>query len=408
MTLPRATSLGWFIRVAISLAAVGCAVPSYRYAEVAVLRANAPDEAAKFASNDAQALASVLSRQFDDNPEFKLSAGNISNIQSALLSQPIEPKLISLLGLAYESSGDFKRANSAMYAANRASRRDIISSLYLIEGASESGDAKTALIYYDRLLSTHPEFYRVLFPILSSAIKYFEIRQELENYIISKRVWVPAFLNSAIEKSNIKDLEYLLIKLSSTSSRDDYTSIYARALHRVAVEEGAHDALAFARATVPGFTEQTLKNFNIETKTLDSRLGLLAWTWPQTEGLRVDIGDDNAVKVNIEPLAHGVAAMRDMLLEKGKNYELVQNINVENGDKFIDAKWIASCVLSSGVREFWDQRLPISTEKTSYRSVLFVPPDCNLVRLTLFIRGPEGQMPSVISIKSLGLSEMRN
>lgn len=394
---------GLAVRAMLALAAVGFAVPAHRYAEVAALRTNSPLDASGIAPHDAKALANALGGQLDRNPEFKPSARDIADIRSALVGHPLEPKLLGILGLAYEASGDPKRAAETMRIAYRASRRDVVSQLYLIESTSASGNVQLTLRHYNVALSTHPDLNAALLPILSSAIAYPEVRAEMRPYIQTGAKWVPAFLMVAAEKSSVTDLQALLLPLPKAMLSEEYEPILASVLHRIAVEGDRQGALRFASATVPGVSVATLTNLSADPAMLDKRLGLFAWTFPPNDGIQVEAGGDKALHIQADPLARGIVAVRDLLLEGGK-YQLVQRLEYSSGAGRIDARWSADCITPAGSMRFWDQRLPTSSVQFIYRSDLVVPQNCKVVRITLAAEGPDGQMPSTLRIHGLRLS----
>lgn len=396
---------GLAVRAMLALAAVGCAVSAYRYTEVATLRANAPLDASRIASHDAKALANALGSRFDSNPEFMPSAGDKGDIQSALAGQPLEPRLLGILGLAYEVSGDPKRAVEVMRVANRASRRDSVSALYLIENASASGDVKTTLRHYNALLSTQPELNAALLAILSSAIAYPEVRLELQPYLQSGAKWAPAFLAVAAEKGSVTDLQALLLPPPKAMTAEEYAPILARVLHRIALEEDRTSALRFASAVVPGLSPVSFSNLGPDSITLDRRLGLFAWTFPPNDGIQVQVGEDKSLQINADPLRRGAVAVRDFLLGAGNKYQLVQRLEYSSGSGRINARWSADCITPAGPVLFWDQRLPTSGAQGAYRSDLTVPRDCKVVRLTLFAEGPDGQIPATLALSGLLLSK---
>lgn len=388
----------------LMLTAVGCALATYRFAEVAALRGNAPLEETQIAPHDAKALANALGSRFDSSPEYKPSARDMADVYSALARQPLEPKLLGILGLAYEASGDAKRAAETMRIANRASRRDSVSGLYLIESTSASGDVNATLRHYNAVLSTRPELNAALLPILSSAIAYPEIRAELRRYLQIPGKWVPAFLDVAAAKGNLTDLQALLLPLPKALLADEYALILANVLHRIAVEEGRASALRFAEATIPTLSPTSFANMNLDATTRDKRLGLFAWTFPDNDGLQVEVGEDKSLRIYADPLARGIVATRDFLLDAGRKYQLVEHLDYGPGLGRVDVRWAADCITPAGTAPFWQKRLTASGSAGGYRSELIVPEDCSVVRMNLHIEGPDGQMPETLSISGLLLS----
>lgn len=406
MNLSGARMVELAAKVVLALVAIGCAALAYRYAEVAALRTIAPLQASKLAPKDAKALARVLGSRFDSNPEFKPGAKDLSDIRTALVAQPLEPKLLSIMGLGYEVNGNTKHAAEIMRVANRASRHDSTSGLYLIESGSASGDVKATLSYYNTVLSTQPDLNDALLPILSSAIAYPEVRMELRPYLQVGAKWVPAFLAAAAEKGSVSQLQALLLPLPKALLSEEYASSLASVLHRIAVEEGRGSALRFAMATIPGLSPLSLDNMNFEAIMFDKRLGLFAWTFPPNDGIQVQVVGGKSLQINADPLRRGAVAVRDFLLETGSKYQLVQRLDYGLGAGRINARWSADCITPAGPVRFWDQRLPTIGAQGVYRSDLTVPQDCKVFRLTLFADGPDSQTPSTLTIGDLLLARV--
>lgn len=396
---------GLLAKAVLSLGLVVCALPASQYAQDATLRASAPKEAARITSRDARVVVSTLGRRFEENPEFKPSAGDLANIRAVLSVQPLEPKLLSIIGVGHDVSGHTKHAADVMRVANRVSRRDSISGLYLIENASASGDVRETLRHYNAVLSTQPSLNGVLLPILSSAIVYPEIRTELRSYLKDGTKWTREFLAVVAEKGSATDLEALLLPLPKALSTDEYAPILASVLHRIAIEGDRASALRFAAATIPDFSASYLTDLAPHPATLDKQLGLFAWTFPPDDGIQAEIGDGKSLQVRAEPLARGIVAVRDLLLEAGGRYQLAHSLEYEPGSAQIDARWSADCINSAGTVRFWEQRLPAARAKGTFRSILTVPQGCKAVRITLFAEGPDGQMPSMLKIADLIFSK---
>lgn len=394
---------GLLAKAVLGLAVAGCALPAAQYAQVATLRASAPNEAARIAPRDARVVASTLGRRFEENPEFKPGTEDLANIRAAIAARPLEPKVISLLGLAYEAAGNTQQAASLMELADCASRRDLISGLYLIEMASASGDVHKTLRHYNAVLSTQPELYSTLLPILASAISYPEIRTALRPYLESGARWAPPFVASAAENSIPGDLQSLLLPLPAELSREEYTPAIAKALYQVALQGDRKATARFARAIIPGFPGSELSNLSISTKTLDKRLGSFAWTFPSVEGVRVVPSPDNSMQISAEPLSRGVVAWRDLVIDGPETYQFMQRLDYPSGAGKISARWTAECITPTGRQRFWEQRLPQNGQQDTYRSVVNVPVSCKIMRVALFAEGADSQLPSLLIIKGLTL-----
>lgn len=395
---------GLAVRAMLALAAVGCAVPAYRYAEVATLRANAPLDASRIAPHDAKALANALGSRFDSNSEFKPSARDFADIRAALVGQPLEPKLLGILGLAYEASGEPKRAAETMRVAYRASRRDVVSQLYLIESASASGDVQATLRHYNVALLTHPELRETLLPILAAAITFPEVRSAVLPYLNSRVDWSRAFLSVASEKSSIVDLKSLLPQIKGVASDPLNHASLSTVLRRTALEGSREDLAYLANQLVPGFRFEVLSDFSVNSRTMDQRLGALAWNFPAVENITLEHDGGQAITINADPLARGVVAVRDFLVEGGRTYQLNQNVSFKTEESRPTLRWTAACARSNADPvPFWDQVQVNTDNGQAPKNTFAVPADCKLIRMSLIIEGPDGQVPATITLDKLGL-----
>ncbi|MCZ8036423.1 hypothetical protein [Novosphingobium sp.] len=395
---------GLLAKAVLGLSLVASALPALQYAQVATLRANAPNEAAQIAPRDARVVAAILGRRFEENPELKPSVRDLANIKAAITERPLEPKLISMLGLAYEAAGDTMQGSRVMELADRISRRDALSSLYLIETASASGDVRKTVRHYHAVLSTQPELYPTLLPILASAISYPEIRAALRPYLQGGTRWTAPFLAEAADRADAQDLEALLLPLPEKLSRDEYAPTLAKVLYQLALHGDKGEATSFARAIIPGFSSSELTNLSVSAKTIDKRLGSLAWTFPSVEGIRVEPDADNSMQISVDPLARGIVASRDLLIAGPATYQFMQRLDYSSGPGKITARWTAECITPTGRQRFWEQRLPQNEQQGKYRSVVNVPVSCKIMRVALFAEGADSQSPSVLIIKDLTLT----
>lgn len=395
------------VKAVLGLAIAGCALPASQYAQVAALRASLANDAVRIAPLEARVLASKLGRRFEENSAFQPSAGDLDDMRTALSAQPLETKLLSVLGLSYEAAGDTKQAYRMMQLAARTSRHDVVSGLYMIEAASASGDVRNTLRHYNAVLSTQPELYPTLFPILASAVSYPEIRPALRPYLEIGARWVPPFVAAAAESANAKDLEALLLPLPAELLREEYAPALGRLLYRLALQGEKSAVARFARAIIPELPSSELTNLGVSTKMLDKRLGSFAWTFPSVAGIRVEPGANNSMQISAEPLSRGIVASRDLVVDGPETYQFMQRLDYGSGVGKITARWIAECITPTGSQRFWEQRLPQNGQEGTYRSVVNVPENCKIMRISLEAEAADSQLPSSLNIEDLTLIHFR-
>lgn len=126
---------------------------------------------------------SLLRQQYGDAAALALEA---------VRSEPANAPAIRTRGLGLEGTG--KQAGTLLNLAERFSRRDLLTNLWLIEDASRRNDIPAALRHYDIALRTSPASHQLLFPILVEALSEPEIAKALLPMLAARPPWLVPFL----------------------------------------------------------------------------------------------------------------------------------------------------------------------------------------------------------------------
>lgn len=397
-------SAGFAIRLLTALGVAMLALPAYHISELAYLRANDPQSAYTIKPDDALAVTGTMSARLAADPAFVPGESDLASMRAALVSQPLSPDLLALSGLYRDAKGQNAEAEAFIQAANRVSRRSALAELALIEGASSSGDIGAAIRHYHAALSVHPDLQPSLLPILSAALTYPEVRAALKPYIARPVRWSGAFLSMAAREAGAAELEALLEPVPPALREEAYRPGLAAILHRLALERGSEAAARFAAQLIPGFAPAALSDFGLSEATSDERLGQLAWSFRSSEGIAAELGSDQVLTITAQPLFRGAAASRDLLVQGGANYLFNQRVSFGSEAVKPRLRWTAACVKpgEGKLEPFWDQPVPASSNTVRYRTPVPVPADCSVVRFTLEVAGPDGQMPATVSLSELG------
>ena len=114
----------------------------------------------------------------DPNHQFEQS--KVETIRSSLKQRPLNALAIAMLGLVPVGQKDVdKTAAPFMTLANRLTRREPLSQMWMIEAASAADDVPGAVRHYHTVLAANPHLYQGLFPVLVSALDFPEIQQAL-------------------------------------------------------------------------------------------------------------------------------------------------------------------------------------------------------------------------------------
>lgn len=196
----RRSRPAWLGRLsfAVLVAVLGYAGVTFSVAQ-AVARTN-PELAhrlAPYSGRAAARLAASLSGidATDATDADRRRAGRLARF--AVRRDPTAVAAISTLGLDAQVRGDVAGARRLFAFAEKLSRRDLLTQLWLIEDSVARSDIEGSVRHYDIALRTSPQMAQVLFPVLTSASGEPAIRAALVRTLAGKPAWGESFVNYA-------------------------------------------------------------------------------------------------------------------------------------------------------------------------------------------------------------------
>lgn len=114
--------------------------------------------------------------------------------RKALRQDPTAVAAVAALGLNAQIRGDKASARRLFAYAEKLSRRDLQTQLWMIEDAVDHGNVRASLRHYDIALRTKIESRDLLFPVLASASADPQIRTELVRTLATKPLWGTEFI----------------------------------------------------------------------------------------------------------------------------------------------------------------------------------------------------------------------
>lgn len=137
----------------------------------------------------ARALALIIAQPTKDQ------AVAVRLARAALRREPTAIPALVTLGLAAQARGDTTKAAQWFDYAEKLSRRDSQTQLWMIENAVARGDVPATLRHYDIALRTAPELATLLYPILATASADPQIRAALTRTLARRPAWGESFDN---------------------------------------------------------------------------------------------------------------------------------------------------------------------------------------------------------------------
>lgn len=298
---------------------------------------------------------------------------------------------------------DFERPGQApalVLLAERISRRDLATQVYLIDAAAERGAQAEALRHYDRALSAHPVARAALFAPLAQAIADPAVRSAMVRH--AARPWFETFVTNADTHGATPGAMVALLNAARDAlPRTRYEDMATLLLEKLVGAGRLAEASALA-GEVQGNTTNALGSIEFSPATTDRRLGPFAWNLQADELVETVLGGDGEIRASILPARAALAAERVTVFPPG-NYEFYQELTYDNVSPRAAVTWELRC--GANRAPLWKQRLPASPGRITYRAKLTIPDSCSGQLWKLTVSADETQFPSIVQVGALRLIE---
>lgn len=228
-----------------------------------------------------------------------------------LMAEPLSARALRQLGTARALAGDDAAAERLHGLAERLSRRDLGTQLWMIERSAAAGDVARTLRHYDLALTSEPASGDLLYPVLARAIADPAVSRSLTHYVRRDRPWVPPFLASGLNDAPSTALAALV----AAAPPDTVKGIMGPLLTRLARERDFATARTLLRATTIG--RAALNEMTVSERTTAPQLGPFGWQLIRSDAVDASLEGEGFV-ARIGFGASGLAAQRIFILPPGR------------------------------------------------------------------------------------------
>jgi len=393
---------------ALALLASLAAYGAYDFSRFDFLRYADPGAAHRERPADAVALSGWLDTRIGNDQQFLPGQEDAALARQSLVERPLSRASLRTMALAADGAGDIDFADKTMRLSERVSRRDSLAQLWLIERAVQKDDLKSAVAHYHAALSVQPGLGQILLPVLANALAFPEVREEIRPYLEQRASWAPSLIKASVETSPTDDLIALMMPAAGMLSDDQYTAANARLIARLASEGNADVAWDYTQKLWPDFDQKRFTDFSWNENNTGAQMGSLAWTLSQDSKITADLNAGSSLAVSLSPLARGLIARRDVLVEPGASYQLTQRLTFDAGTPKGQIRWNGECVAADGtMTPAWEQIIPSASATSTYRFAIRAPVGCRLMRISLSGTGADGQLASTLKISDIAFAQDR-
>jgi len=318
-----------------------------------VARAANPNLVTEVTDDD---LAPILALQRGlVTPRQLLAADVETTARDSLRAQAVNSVALRVLAMRAEVLERHQQASAFLSLSERASRRDVLTQLMLIEQSVQADDIPGALSHYDKALRTNSQTYSLLFPVLGAAIERPAIRQASIPYVRNLAPWMSDFIDATLSsgRAGARNAAMLLI----SAHVGDVLRAKGPLLIEALIAGGEFAMAQQVFQAMPGANPQVLQAPGFRAATVDPAYGLISWTAINngSSGAVFDGppgADARTVRVYAGPGERTLVLRRLIALPPGQ-YAHMETRVAASGDASSKAIWEMKCQGSAGTESIW-------------------------------------------------------
>lgn len=395
----RRTPAEWIVRVVLALVAAVLGYFGVTHS-MALAAENADAQRAyRLAPHDGRIVASAAAKRFAVTSEPAAQRPIVQLALTALRQDATAVKAVNTLGLQAQLHGDTVQAQRLFNYAQRLSRRELQTQLWLIENAVARNDVPGALRHYDIALRTNKSAPDVLFPILAGAISDPLVRTSAIATLAGKPIWAQSFIvfvaGGGEDPRAVADLLLRLHRRGVRVPDEPSTVVINRLIH----DDAAEDAWRYYAAIRPGVKRNSARDPGFAA--VFDRPTAFDWSPVNENNVSASVqrtAEGGIFTFSVSPGAGGLLLQQTQMLPPG-TYRLDGKSSEIELPQRASPYWVLSC--RSGA-ELGRVVVPnTSYNRGSFSGQFIVPSDCPVQTLALIARpseeisGSSGQIEEV-------------
>lgn len=389
----------WRFAVAALLAIVGGYL-AFSLAASGVARKKNPAAALLFVPGESTALAARADQLYFS------SAGNPPPLVrimalAALRQQAVNPRALRLLGYYADFRREPGKAMALINVAEKLSRREPGTQLWLIEASARNGDNVRTLAHYDILLRTKPDSQAVLFPRLTSALDDAEIRKSLIPYMRTDKGWVTGFVYHAISRSkDPASLVALLVEARGFPQTPALRNQSQLLINRLAAEKHFADARR-VYLLLPGARAGRLSSPAFDSSDRDGQFAAIGWQiFDDAEAGGAFTGKGPpTLAIYVDAATTRKVATKLLYLPEGRHFFTSRIASLDRGTGGW-VRWNLRCPTGENQEPVWSAE----AAQGNLQALLEIPAGCPVQYLDLVASGGNGQTGLEASIAAVRIS----
>lgn len=323
-------------------------------------------------------------------------------LRQSLVQRIFSPQPIRLLGVAAGGLQYDPRSLPLFLLAEKTSRRDLPTQLYLISVDARGKRVKPALARMDRTLRVSKVGRQQLYPILAQQLSIPDSRQAIAQLVDGDTPWLPDFLSYVIDTDTPPEAIARTVVALGGYPVEEGRKTFEQGLLRSLNSRAQFEAMAELLPLLKAVPARLLTTAALNRETLDENSSPLAWQLGDNAAITVytaiDADGDGSLAIGMAGGTSGLAARKLVLLEPGPHVLTVSQSS-DSAEAGVDTKaarpeWTVACLDGDPPQ----QLLAFGGATVSGRFT--VPAGCPMVQISLNVRSPD-EATANISIDSV-------
>ena len=365
-------------------------------------RAN-PALALRMAPFSASAIAAAAELRLGSGTGRSGLEDAIAVARDALRRDPTVRSAWRTLGVAAAAEGRASEATQMFLFANRLSRRDLPTQLWLIEDNVRRNDVDGALVHYDYALRTSRTAADLLLPVLVNATSTEVIIDPLSDLLAADPPWAPSFFfvlgQTARSGEGAADIIAAVREKGYSEPIPNAWGLPGRLVQQgdYASASRLYESLQEGDTRISAREDQFAKS----PKLVPFDWDLQASNDVRAEPQLLDSSDTSAALYVYAANGTFSRAARKLVLLRPGRYRLLSNLRVDQ-EPFPDRlEWTISC--AGAASSLVTQSIELSRPGRTTHSQAFVVPsgNCEAQWLDLSIRGSDGPQPAELWVEDV-------
>lgn len=368
---------------------------SFAHAVTHIVRDSNAEAALQFSPRDAVALSVAAEAALATAKSSALvSPETRALILSSLSVQAINPRALRQLGFVADAAGDIGKARQLITLAERTSRREFGTQLWLIEDGIRSNDMRATLRHYDTALRVGYDNGSILYPILINALDDSEIQAAFVPYIRQAPPWLGIFLSQAISQAqNPAALAQTIMRAGTLPAGDSYRDFERQLLGQLAAKQQYDAAVRFYRS-LDGVDRSVPTSMRLGGDATDARFAPISWQLQNAPGVGGSFdgeatADAQRLSIYAGSGERGIIMSKLLFLAPGR-YVVSQQLSDISMRDGASIDWEVNCLRQSGQDRIWRATLPVRPGRFVLPPVT-VSSDCPVQSVVLLMAGGSRQ-----------------